>query len=300
MARIASIIVGVDGHDGGWDAFAVARWLAHIDDAAITIACAYPGLAVEHTRLIWRDIALESDATRVLDQACARIGDQHGFMAVSGATPGSALQRLAASRGADLLVIGSSRRATLGRVLGGNVVAQALDDPPCAVAVAPRGVHESSRPLARIGVTLDRTAESYLALRWAAQVSIDARAGRTLQIIDLDEHEHAPDGGADAAPGTLDAEALTALRLAAQLSPRADVRWIDAARAAGPTLAKLTATLDLLVVGSHGNGPFGRLLHGGVARHLAGVALCPLVAVPVERAARGRAQRADGRPVSCR
>lgn len=34
-----------------------------------------------------------------------------------------------------------------------------------------------------------------------------------------------------------------------------------------------------IAIGAHGRSPFGRLLHGGVARDLAGGSRCPVVAV---------------------
>jgi nucleotide-binding universal stress UspA family protein len=39
--------------------------------------------------------------------------------------------------------------------------------------------------------------------------------------------------------------------------------------------------LDLLVVGTHGRGRLGRLLHGSVSGDVARSARCPVVAVPV-------------------
>ena len=38
--------------------------------------------------------------------------------------------------------------------------------------------------------------------------------------------------------------------------------------------------LDLLIVGSRGYGPIGRLFHGSVSRYLAGHATCPLLVLP--------------------
>lgn len=49
-------------------------------------------------------------------------------------------------------------------------------------------------------------------------------------------------------------------------------------------LTLYSASLDLLIVGSRGFGPVGRLVHGSTAQHLAGTARCPLLILP--RAAR--------------
>ncbi|HTP21823.1 MAG TPA: universal stress protein [Solirubrobacteraceae bacterium] len=40
---------------------------------------------------------------------------------------------------------------------------------------------------------------------------------------------------------------------------------------------ELGATIDLLVVGSRGYGPIGRLVHGSTSRALADAARCPLL-----------------------
>ena len=52
---------------------------------------------------------------------------------------GRGLHELAELIGADLLVIGSSRRGLLGRVLIGDDTRAALNGAPCAVAIAPAG-----------------------------------------------------------------------------------------------------------------------------------------------------------------
>jgi nucleotide-binding universal stress UspA family protein len=45
-------------------------------------------------------------------------------------------------------------------------------------------------------------------------------------------------------------------------------------------LAVYSASLDLLVIGSRGYGPLGRLLHGSTAQKLARSARCPLLVLP--------------------
>ena len=41
-----------------------------------------------------------------------------------------------------------------------------------------------------------------------------------------------------------------------------------------------SASLDLLIVGSRGYGPIGRLIHGSTLRELARRARCPLLVLP--------------------
>jgi nucleotide-binding universal stress UspA family protein len=45
-------------------------------------------------------------------------------------------------------------------------------------------------------------------------------------------------------------------------------------------LTRLAHAVDLLVVGSRGQGPVGRFINGSVSRHLARHSACPLLVVP--------------------
>jgi nucleotide-binding universal stress UspA family protein len=49
---------------------------------------------------------------------------------------------------------------------------------------------------------------------------------------------------------------------------------------AAEELAAYSAPVDLLVVGSRGYGPRGRLIHGSVSRELGRIARCPLLVLP--------------------
>jgi nucleotide-binding universal stress UspA family protein len=50
--------------------------------------------------------------------------------------------------------------------------------------------------------------------------------------------------------------------------------------AAAEELTVYSASLDLLVVGSRGYGPIGRIIHGSTSARLARSARCPLLVVP--------------------
>jgi nucleotide-binding universal stress UspA family protein len=243
-APVATIIAGVDGCDGGWDALALALGLADLDGAALTIACAYPNVTVQHAPLVWRDTALEADATRILHAARDRCGahrDPH-TVALPGSTPGSALQRAATA--GDLIVLGATRRAAVARALGDDVVAQTLDHAPCAVAVAPPGMRDRTLRVARIGVAADGAPPSRAAVHWASRIERQAGLRDAIESIDVCDHP----GGRD-----------------------------DVVAA----LAAASAHLDVLVLAVHGRGPAAALLHGAVARTLARATQCPLIAVPV-------------------
>jgi hypothetical protein len=59
-------------------------------------------------------------------------------------------------------------------------------------------------------------------------------------------------------------------------------------------LAAYSASVDLLIVGSRGYGPIGRLVHGSTSQQLARAARCPLVVLTrVVRQAHTRASSRD-------
>jgi nucleotide-binding universal stress UspA family protein len=86
------------------------------------------------------------------------------------------LHDLARARDADLLVIGASRADEIYRDLVGDEARELLNDPPCAVAVAPAGYCAHRAPLTTIGVAYDRAADSDHALAVARALAADAHA----------------------------------------------------------------------------------------------------------------------------
>ena len=141
MVGLERILVGYDGREGGREALALARDLAGGDAGRLVVVCAFPSLAVHDAVPSRRDGLLESDAERALADARDQLGPDAGaeLLAVIGTRPALSLQDMARERAADLIVIGSSRRSAVGRVLGGDLLAGLLETPLCPVCVAPRG-----------------------------------------------------------------------------------------------------------------------------------------------------------------
>jgi nucleotide-binding universal stress UspA family protein len=83
---------------------------------------------------------------------------------------GRGLHELGEQIGADLLVMGSSRRGLLGRVCLGDDTREALNGAPSAVAVAPAGYSEEM-PMREVGVGYDGSAESEHALGIARKLA---------------------------------------------------------------------------------------------------------------------------------
>lgn len=285
MTHRKTIVAGIDGQDGGREALALAQRFADLSGAQIVVVCAYPALAARHAVLVWPRISSPEDAAAVLDGAREALADRPDsqFVGAAGSTPGSVLQRVAIEQGADLVVVGSSRRAAIGRVLGADVVAQSLDHPACPLAIAPRGALDHAAPLTHVGIAVDGTPEALVAVRWAGALAQPTFAERTLELIHVGAVAQPVASGHVAADHLADRhrfEAYAALRLVGRPGSSVLVTWTEAAGAVAPALGALEAPFDLLVLGTHGRGPLGRLLHGGVARDVVVRAHCPVVVVP--------------------
>lgn len=90
-------------------------------------------------------------------------------------------------------------------------------------------------------------------------------------VVGVDEHE----GGRDAV--ALAKKLVGADGVVASLG---DVGPHAAYGHPAEELALYSASLDLLVVGSRGYGPIGRLIHGSTSHRLAHSARCPLLVLP--------------------
>jgi nucleotide-binding universal stress UspA family protein len=188
---------------------------------------------------------------------------------------GRGLHVLAETEGADLIVVGSSRRGVVGRVLLGDDTRAALNGAPCAVAVAPAGYVEHPRDIRRIGVGYDGSLESEHALEVARGLAAEHEAklsACTAVSVPLAAFKPGPLPLSDAIDALV---ADAGQRIAAlEVEPHAVYG------ATGEVLTSYSAALDLLVVGSRGYGPIGRLVHGSTSNELARTAQCPLLILP--------------------
>lgn len=269
-------IVGIDAQSDGYDAITFADRLT-APDGHITLAhvdagdpYAFRGVsAVYESRE--RDVALER--LRTVAQQTAVATD---VTAVSSPSVGRGLHELAEREGADLLVVGSSRRGLAGRVLLGDDTHAALNGATCAVAVAPAGYASDPALIREIGVGYDGSAEAEAALTLARGLAAELGARLSaFQAISV------PAYVLGAGPTPIEASiddvvAETRRRLAA-------LGGIEAHAAYGSPAEELTlfsASLDLLIVGSRGYGPLGRIVHGSVSLRLARSARCGLLVLP--------------------
>ena len=277
-----TIVVGVDGRQGGRDALHLAGRLAEAGGGELVAVRVFlyhhrPALtgspAVEAQRLTTQ-VALDSElAERRISTARTHV--------IGETSPARALHRIAERERADVLVVGSTHHGPVGRVLAGDVALGTLHGSPCPVAVAPTGMaNRHATPLNRIGVGFDGTPESRQALALAVALAKSAPAHLELLC-------------AVTAPIPLFAEAayadagivehrVAAEELISRTLAGLEVDAVGEAVVGSPVekLVELTHRVDLLVVGSRGWGPVRRILLGSTAASLIRAAACPVLVLP--------------------
>lgn len=278
-----NVVVGVDEDEAGRDAIALAKELLAAD-GELTLAHVYTGDPhVYRGASVAYAAAQREDARELLQDARRRSDVEADVRVIDATSVGRGLHEVAELQRADLLVLGSCRRSLVGRVLVGDDTRAALNGAPCAVAIAPAAYGSGPAIVREVGVAYDGSRESThalevartLAAEWDAKlsafhaVSMPARTFRPgpLPLSDVIEEL------VDVARGEISS--------LGDVEPHA--AWGDAAE----ELAVYSASLDLLVVGSRGYGPIGRLVHGSTSQQLARMARCPLLVLPrLDRAVR--------------
>lgn len=272
----SNVIVGVDGREGGHDAVELAKQLA-APGARITLAhirntdwaqgkAGGLGVPLSH-----------ATAEALLQKELDRAGIEAETASIAATPPARGLHVLAGEIGADLLVIGSSRHASLGRVLIGSVTRTTFHGARCAIAVAPYGYAREEHLLQKLGVGYNGTPESQRALEAAQEIAARHRASvSALWVVSIEDvRRERP------IPADQPEEAEILLQRCHHELERIGGIHRDAVYG-GPReeLSHLSQRVDLLVVGSRSYGPWGRLLHGSISSYLLGHAACPLLVLP--------------------
>ena len=262
------IIVGFDGSDEAADALAFGRLVAQSTGGALLLA--HVAAAAESAR---------ADEAELRDVAQASGGES---VLVPDGSPVRGLRELALERGAGLIVVGSTGRAGLGTVLLGSVGQRLLEGSPCAVAVAPRGLRgrEPEEPRV-VAVGFDGSPEAALAVKAAAELAM--AAGATIRLI-------AVQPPSDIAPPTLLPDELRRARDALPSELRAAAHLLHGPPA-GVIADEAEKGVDVLFVGSRGQGPLRRAMLGSVSSMLMASVACPVVVTP--RGADPEAAEAD-------
>jgi len=215
-------------------------------------------------------------------------------VAASGSSPDRLLHDAAVREGAVAIVLGSTARGRIGRIVPGGTARRLLEGAACPVAVAPAGYADLPRTrFRRIGAGFEPTPEGHAALAQAHRLAASTGAELHAVGVVLPLAPIAIDDWRDPATFLLDEELEVRAALESALEPlRATVTCVADARVDDPAvqLADASHGLDLL-----GRGPVRAALLGSVNKRVLRTAACPLLIVPQPHTARAApAVEADG------
>jgi nucleotide-binding universal stress UspA family protein len=280
------IVAGADGTDSGLDAVALGAHLAGAVGVPLTVVCVSP----EQAELAGAEAAddVGRHAAAILESAREVVGDLPAELrTVAASSPARGLAELAEEEGAEAVVVGSTRRGAIGRVMTGSTAERLLHGTGCPVAVAPRGYRRHHpEPLRAIGVAFSDTPDGHEAVRAAAELA--GRAGLPLtvySVVGLHVNWLRPESvlpDASVVPEEVREAARDALDQVVAGLP-ADVR-ANGELLFGEVVDELSMAaergVDLLVCGSRGYGPVRRVLLGTVSSALVRQASVPTLVVP--------------------
>lgn len=288
MDQGTKVIVGFDGRDEARDALRLGRDLAKAEGGELRVAVVLPRGRAPFEEAIFGGRLAEQVDEQLYGEVSRELGEA-GFIPASldgglgGRSAARALYEYARDEDADLIVVGSTHRGTLGRVLPGSVGESLLRGAPCAVAVAPRGfARREHLPIGLIGVAYDGTDEADLALAEGERLA--GVLGADLRVITV-VPRLAPLGVQGPEAGeihksmhreyqTVLDKGVSALR--ERTSAEAALKEGDPAA----VLADQGVELDLIVIGSRGYGPMRRALLGAVSAEVMRTAPCPVLVTP--------------------
>ena len=294
-----TIVIGIDGSERSRDAVALGQLLARAWGASALLVAVHP---FEHAD--WGGAgpvyaAAVGDAETHLAEAAQLLGDAGAVetRALGCSSPARGLQALAEQAHASAIVVGSTHRGAIGRVLPGGVGERLLHGAPCPVAIAPRGFGDrDDPPLRRIGVAYVSGPEGTRAVQMAASLAGDV-GGDVVVMTAFDpiplQVQLAGGGLGSGSAAGFDQATCDEIERAGRERLLSDLADVETQLPSGlphetrllegepvEALAAASAELDLLVCGSRGYGPLRSVLVGGVSDRLIGQAACPVMVVP--------------------
>lgn len=233
-----------------------------------------------------------------LGQILARANRAEMIIATVPREDGGGLAEVARSEHADLIVLGSTHRGPVGRVLPGATVERVLGEAPCAVAIAPLGFGRPPngdlgwRPLSGdgddvglrvIGVGFDGSEPARSALDVAAELAINNGAALRVYAVAPRLATH-PGALASQQPGVPSrAETLREQLHEAVAELPDEARALPVFVWGAPSIELVAAAengVDMMVLGSRGGGRMQRALSSTVSGTVIHEAHCPVLISP--------------------
>jgi nucleotide-binding universal stress UspA family protein len=281
-----NIVIAIDTHERTLDALALGRVLTEATGVPAQLVTVFP-----YTPLFAR--ADDHELARLREDAAATLsalGRENGIEdataeVIAGNFARRELQHITERPDTGLIVVGSSTRGPIGRLLIGGVGERLLAGAASPVAIAPRGYNDMAPDrLAQIGVGVDGSDEAEQALE--AAIALSESSGAALRVITAFQRLAFGGVATGALPSASANEAMrTELQRihenavgAARERVRADGRFREGS--ADDVLLEESTDLDLLVVGSRGYGPIGAVLMGSATAALAGGSAAPILVTP--------------------
>jgi nucleotide-binding universal stress UspA family protein len=280
------ILVGYDPRSGDRAPVRFAVAAARFTGAPLIVAsvCA-PKHTVGHAE------ELEPHATQALDELTADLGATLEVRELRGTSAPRVLHEAAEAEDAGLLVVGSTDRGAVGRVLPGSTAERLMHGAPCPIAVVPHG-WEPRGALDPIGVAYVPTDEGVEALRSAHALARKAGAQlRMLALVKPGVGVTAPTETPKAGQAGIDVEDVEgAHRLQLENAAREALAELNGGAVSvevdalvddpADALVRISEHLGVLVCGSRGYGPLRAVLLGGVSRRVVAEARCPVIVLP--------------------
>jgi nucleotide-binding universal stress UspA family protein len=276
---MTTIVIGVDSTARSEDAVALGRRLALAGDSKVVTATVTPA---DHPN---RDEA-HAVVRRMSGLLAGIVPERIRTAVVAGRSPAEALHRLAEGGDAAVVVIGSSHRGRLGRVVPGGTGERMIFGSPCAVALAPDGYRtHADRPVTRVGVAFDGSSESRAA--FAAALTAAQAYNAELEVITVIPTQvyGAPVFGTGSGYELIRSDVEAALRHEheAAITDLPDGLHVESVVLEGNPIVVLperSADLDLLFIGSRGYGPLRAVTAGGTSGPVVRAAQCPVIVLP--------------------
>lgn len=265
------ILAAYDATDEAADGLALAHLLAERLDRPLVVARVFTGGGAPEVTDRTRQLSIRESMQATRRALLAAVPDAAGaeLTPVVDASVARGLHELARTEAAEAIVVGSSHRHGVGRVLLGGSPELVVDGAPCPVVVAPAGFHEQPRLAPEVvAVAYDGTPAADVALAHACELA--RRLGMALRVITVRPPWMERPAGV---PHDVEAIQARAQELVAATEGGAPELQL-ALRAGHPAteiVAEARGSAGLLVVGSRRRGALRRALLGsvstGVLRH---------------------------------